>query len=94
MLHLNHLTMLAVITPSELKDRINEMYFRNCIQNDTPDRIEAVLFEIDNIRNQYAKQEAYELCSVCNELKEELIVERDTRVANDLVDGLTSLLQC
>ena len=86
--------MLAVVAPSELKDMINELYYRHCIQPNTPDKIEAVLFEIDNIRAQYAKQEEYELCEVCNELKEELTVERDVRIANDLGEELISLLQC
>ena len=84
---------LEVISPSELKDFINEIYYRHCIQPNTPDKIEAVLFEIDNIRAQYAIQEQYELCEVCNELKEELIVERDTRIANDLGEELISLLR-
>ena len=85
---------LQVIAPSELKDFINEIYYRHCIQPNTPNKIEAVLFEIDNIRAQYAKQEEYELCEVCNELKEELTVERDVRIANDLGEELISLLQC
>lgn len=85
---------LEVISPSELTDMINEIYYRQCIQHNTPDKIEAVLFEIDNIRAQYAIQEEYELCEVCKTLKEELTVERDVRVANDLADDLISLLQC
>jgi len=86
--------MIQVLAPSELKDLINEIYYRQCIQYNTPDKIEAVLFEIDNIRKQYEIQEEYHLCQICNELKQELIEERDVRVANDLADDLISLLQC
>lgn len=84
---------LEVITPSELTDMINEIYYRSCIRYNTPNKIEAVLFEIDNIRAQYAIQEQYELCEVCNELKEELVAERDVRIANDLGEELISLLR-
>lgn len=83
---------LQIMSPSELRDTINEIYYRNCIQHNTPNKIEAVLFEIDNIRKQYEKQEEYRLCQICSELKAELELERDVRVSNDMGDALIELL--
>lgn len=83
---------LEVLSPSELRDMINEIYYRNCIQHNTPDKVEAVLFEIDNIRLQYEKQEEFRLCQICAELREEISIERDVRVSNDMGEELIALL--
>ena len=88
-MNLNLNTMaLRVVTPSELRDNINELYYRTVIQHDTPEKVSEVLKEIAEIRQSYEEQEEYELCAVCVELEAEIALEHDVRVANDLADEL------
>ena len=72
---MNKDNFIEVVSPLALVARIEEMYFRQCVQHNTPDKVEALMFEIDNIRVQYASQQEYELCQVCNDMKNVIIVQ-------------------
>ena len=88
------LVYLRPVTPEELTNIINELYYRTCIQNDTPANGELVLMDISTMQQCYANQEEYELSAVCQNMHEEISIEIDTRKANDVGDALISLLQC
>lgn len=83
---------IRVVTPEELRNNINEMYYRTVIQHDTPNKVKDVFKEITIIRKSYEEQEEYELCSVCVELEAEIALEHEVRVANDLADELILML--
>ncbi len=87
-LNLYTMSKLQVVSPNKLRDTINELYYRTCIQHDTPQRVDSLLFEINSIRQQYEIQEEYELCNVCKTLHAEYIIEKETRIANDKIDDL------
>lgn len=83
---------IRVVTPEELRNNINEMYYRTVIQHDTPNKVKDVLKEITLIRKSYEEQEEYELCAICVELEAEIALEHDVRAANDLADELIIML--
>lgn len=82
---------IRVVTPEELRNNINEMYYRTVIQHDTPNKVRDVLKEITEIRKSYEEQEEYELCAICVELEAEIALEHDVRIANDLADDLITM---
>ena len=81
---------LDILSPRVIRVIINEMYYRECIEYNTPENEEEVLRNIKTVEQRYAKQQDYELAAVVVEVYEEIKLEMETRAMNDKVDALIS----
>jgi hypothetical protein len=84
---------IEVIAPSDLVDNMEEMYYRACVQHNTPDKVHALLFEITNMEKQYAKQEAYELAGICKDMYNVIQAKADTKHMVSVLYELQALVK-
>jgi hypothetical protein len=79
------ITDIRVMPALELKDIINENFYRLVVQNNTPERFNEFILDIDLIRHAYEAKDEYELCALCRDETQSYIKRMDVYKAEKLL---------